>query len=289
MYKLKKKLILFKYLMTEGTKSFDFISSDYDKYNSRKYLEDNIYYVEPSIIVCANDFQGNENVDQDTFGIANVVAAIFPYHADSSNSNDESLNDENLCDENTSKNKKPIFKAKKMTNRGRRKLGSNHTKKARHNEFSSDNIIRKVKTLFINSVMKYINKQYNLSTKSRKNGNWLKKIVPLFQGATKKDNPKFFQKKVREILSVDLSNKCTQYQPDYNKKQIDLLFEKKEAINLIEILNKNLGDLYNDYLFGNISGFSLEGDLKILKEKKGKEYIERVNKSIKDLIYISKS
>ena len=54
-------------------------------------------------------------------------------------------------------------------------------------------------------------------------------------------------------------------------------------------MNKNLGDLYNDYLNGNISGFSLEGDLKILEEKKGKEYIERVNKSIKDLIYISKS
>ena len=273
--------------MTEGTKSFDFISSDYDKYNSRKYLEDNIYYVEPSIIVCANDFQGNENEDQDTFSIN--ITRLFSYNEDSSNSNDEILCDENLCNENTSKNKKPIFKTKQKTNRGRRKLGSNHTKKARHNEFSSDNIIRKVKTLFINSVMKYINKQYNLSTKSRKNGNWLKKIVPLFQGATKKDNPKFFQKKVREILSVDLSNKCTQYQPDYNKKQIDLLFEKKEAINIIEILNKNLGDLYNDYLNGNISGFSLEGDLKILKEKKGKDYIERVNKSIKDLIYISKS
>ena len=273
--------------MTEDMKPFYSDSSDYDNDNFRKYLEDNIDYVGPSIIVYTNKIQDFENEDQDTFSIN--ITRLFSYNEDSSNSNDEILCDENLCNENTSKNKKPIFKTKQMTNRGRRKLGSNHTKKARHNEFSSDNILRRVKTLFINSVMKYINKQYILSTKSRKNGNWLKKIVPLFQGATKKDNPKFFQKKVREILSVDLSNKCTQYQPDYNKKQIDLLFEKKEAINLIEILNKNLGDLYNDYLFGNISGFSLEGDLKILKEKKGKEYIERVNKSIKDLIYISKN
>ena len=85
--------------MTEDMKPFYSDSSDYDNDNFRKYLEDNIDYVGPSIIVYTNKIQDFENEDQDTFSIN--ITRLFSYNEDSSNSNDEILCDENLCNENT--------------------------------------------------------------------------------------------------------------------------------------------------------------------------------------------
>ena len=190
------------------------------------------------------------------------------------------------------KPKRAIFSIKKEKKCGRRKLYLNHKKKAKHNEFSEDNLVQKIKKNFFNSLTKYINQKYQdyLSQKN-KGKNIAKKLLqksnPEFAKAcSKKKNQKYLKLKVGEIFSKNVSKKCTRFSEDHNKKQIELLFKKNEAKEVIEIMNNTVEEIYGKYISNEIIEFSLEHDLIELEKKLGIEYKNNYQETANKLINI---
>ena len=80
-------------------------------------------------------------------------------------------------------------------------------------------------------------------------------------------------------MSSKLSDKYLNYDKNYNKKRIESLYEKNEPKNLIDILEKNIREMYEIYSKDiKIDGFNtLKNDLIDLRkrmEKEGEENIE---------------
>ena len=174
----------------------------------------------------------------------------------------------------------------------------------KHNKFSEDNIIRKIKANFHEKFFNYINKEYGEYFKKKHR---VKKMIKLIQRISpsesrkikKEDNIKWFSMKLKDVFSVDLSTKCSKYDSDYNKKQIDMLYQKGEATKVIDILEKKVIDMYKIYSKDiPIEGFeTLKDDLEDIKKKmeqNGEENIDKYLESYKKIaqnlenIFVSK-
>ena len=123
------------------------------------------------------------------------------------------------------KNRK-IFKIIKI-NKKIGRIKSNSTLKGVHNKLSQDNIIRKIKGRFLEKLRLYINTEYRkyFFKKNKNNAkiiNWLKKINPKVSRKIKKEeNLKWFQSKIYEIFSENVSLRYSLYSPNSNKKKIE--------------------------------------------------------------------
>ena len=155
--------------------------------------------------------------------------------------------------QNTNNNrKKKIFKIVKMNKKiGRIKKNSGLVGK--HNKLSEDNIIRKVKRRFHENVRLYINKEYNKYCLEKKNNanitNWLKKINPNISSQIKKeDNLKWFNLKISEVFSEDVSLRYASHNLDVNKQNIQKILSLNEANNVKAILNTKVETLFSQYL-----------------------------------------
>ena len=188
--------------------------------------------------------------------------------------------------------KRAIFSIKKEKKCGRRKSYLSHMKKAKHNEFSVDNLVQKIKKNFNNSLTKYINQKYQVFYNQKNKGKniaikLLQKTSPEFARAcSKKVNQKFLKLKVGEIFSINVSKKCTRFNEDHNKKQIELLYKKNEAKEVIEIMNNTVEEIYEKYISNEIKEFSLEHDLIELEKKFGIEYKNNYQGTANKLISI---
>ena len=187
---------------------------------------------------------------------------------------------------------KKIFRIKKIRKLlGRRKInqpelyscGANHTK------FREDNIVRKIKIYFTNSVMSFINKKYieflGIQIKKRLLG----RIKPNFANAwTKKENQEYLSKKIKDVFSEKLSTKCRRYPNNYNKKQIAKILKNDKAKELINILNTSVQDMYEKYIDENniIPGYNLKYDLEKIEKRNGKIYAETYKSIALNLIEI---
>ena len=190
----------------------------------------------------------------------------------------------------TEKNK--IFDTKKINKRiGRRKQDKPELYKyeAVHTKYRQDNIIQKIKIYFINSTMALINKKYNeyLNTNSKKR--LIQKIKPNFTKIfTKKGNQEFLEKKLKVVFSEELSERCSTFhdKKNYNKEQIEKLYEKNKAKDVINILNKSLKEMYKIYIMENneMNGYNLKYDLIQIEQKNGKEYAQEYNKKAMEFL-----
>ena len=179
------------------------------------------------------------------------------------------------------KQKKKIFKiGKDNKNKGRIKKNTNFIGK--HDKFSEDNIIRKFKGRFIEKCRIYINKEYKrfLANKNEtKNIKiLLQRISPkLSKKIKKEDNLKWLNSKLYKVFSEKVSVKCSLYDPDYNKKEIQKLYKENEAKNIINILERSVKEMLNAFIQNKIPGFdSLNDDIKELKEKMKKNNQENI-------------
>ena len=190
-----------------------------------------------------------------------------------------------LC---SNKEKKIFEIVKKNKKIGR--IKKNSSLKGVHNRLCEDNIIRKIKGRFTEKLRLYINNEYqnyllNKGNKKRKKGNWLKKINPnISRKIRKEENIKWFNAKIYEIFSENLSLRYSSQSPDLNKKKIDTLISLNKAKNVIEILNSNIELLFNKYVNNEqIEGFKtlkddlkeLEIDMKNSKQEGVKEYLKK--------------
>ena len=167
---------------------------------------------------------------------------------------------------------KKIFKIVKI-NKKIGRIKKNSFLKGIHNNLSQDNIIRKIKGRFQEKLRLYINNEYkkyilNKTFQKKKINNWLKKINPKISHKMKKEeNLKWFETKIFEIFSENVSSKYSAYSSDLNKKKIDRLISLNEAKNVIDILFNNIETFYIKYINDEkIEGFkTLKEDLKDLK------------------------
>ena len=174
------------------------------------------------------------------------------------------------------KNQK-IFEIVKINKRiGRIKKDSDL--KGIHNKFSQDNIIRKIKRRFHANLRLYINNEYkkyicNKNQRKKNINNWIKKINPKISSEIKKEeNLKWFESKIYQIFSENISKRYSSYNPDLNKKKIERLIKLNEATNAINILNTNIETIFNKYVNNEkIDGFkTLKDDVEELKRRYGK-------------------
>ena len=110
--------------------------------------------------------------------------------------------------------------------------------------------------------------------------NWLKKINPKISRKIKKEeNLKWFNSKINEILSTNISTRYFSRSPDSNKKKIDRIISLNKANKIIEILNSSIEFIFEKYINNEkIEGFkTLDDDineLRIQMKKSGQESIE---------------
>lgn len=185
-----------------------------------------------------------------------------------------------------------IFDIKKVSKRiGRRKHDKPELYKyeAVHTKYRQDNIIQKIKIHFINSTMDLINRKYNeyLNIDSKKR--LLQKIKPNFTKIwKKKGNQEFLEKKLKDVFSEELSERCSTFhdKKNYNKEQIEKLYEKNKAKNVINILDKSLKEMYRIYIMENngMKEYNLKYDLIQIEQKNGKEYVQEYNKKAMDFL-----
>lgn len=188
--------------------------------------------------------------------------------------------------------KNKIFDIKKVSKRiGRRKHDKPELYKyeAVHTKYRQDNIIQKIKIHFINSTMDLINRKYNeyLNIDSKKR--LLQKIKPNFTKIwRKKGNQDFLEKKLKDVFSEELSERCSTFhdKKNYNKEQIEKLYEKNKAKNVINILDKSLKEMYRIYIMENngMKEYNLKYDLIQIEQKNGKEYAQEYNKKAMDFL-----
>ena len=177
-------------------------------------------------------------------------------------------------------------KVPKIAKRGRRNSGFISFIKPKHSRKTKDNLVRKIKRHFIKSLINYINYLYkNHSGKSKE---FLKKIKPKFVDAPKnQESLKFFDMTIHQIFSEDLSKKYVRFNPDYNRKQIEILYDKNEPKEVIDIMNKTLKEMYEIYISNQIDEFKLEKDLSEIESKAKKDilYECKIRETAKQLIH----
>ena len=143
--------------------------------------------------------------------------------------------------------KKKIFDIKKVNKRLGR-LKKNSTIPGKHSKLAEDNIIRKIKRRFLENLRVYVNKEYKKYridiNKATNRKNWLKKINPKLSRTIKKnDNLKWFDSKVYEVFSDNLSVKYTSQNLNSNKRKIQNILSINESNKLKDILNNTIDTL----------------------------------------------
>ena len=168
-----------------------------------------------------------------------------------------------------------IFKIKKAKKQGRRKLGKIYSNEPRHDKFSKDNIIKKIINHFIQSTLNYINEKYNefLKNNNRRSQPLLHKIInTTSKFVTKKKISKLFKAKARDLFTMDISKRCSRSNPKDNINRIQKLYSQNEAVQVMEILNKSLSELYGEYMNNKIPKYSFQNDLNLIGDKNDTNY-----------------
>ena len=172
----------------------------------------------------------------------------------------------------------------KNKHRGRKKKGEKTSEKT-HDKNSSDIIKPKLKRRFIQSAMNYINYLYNKSLKDNKGKTkkFLRKIKTDFSNS---NNLKYFSKTLRQFFSSDLSGKHKKINKNYNRNNIDKLYEEDKEKDIIKLMNETLEEVFKIYISNKIPEFNLYNDLNEIKEKEneGNAYIDKFKKIALELI-----
>ena len=175
---------------------------------------------------------------------------------------------------------KYIFSIKKVLKLGRKKKTS--IKKGKHDKFKRDNIIRKFKVHLIQNIYDYINSLFKINNRCIRFNRIIKKVSSQnTKLISKKDNILWLNSSVKNIFYQNITTKWSTYNSDYNKKMIDLIYEENEEIEVINILNKTIREMWlvyiNDDVENSYNGFStLKDDINKLREKgESESYINR--------------
>ena len=122
--------------------------------------------------------------------------------------------------------------------------------------------------------------------------NWLKKIDPKISRKIKKEeNLKWFNSKINEILSTNISTRYFSRSPDSNKKKIDRIISLNKANKIIEILNSSIEFIFEKYINNEkIEGFkTLDDDIDELRTQMKKSGQESIEEYLDKYEYVAKN
>jgi len=185
------------------------------------------------------------------------------------------------------KTKSKILKRK----RGRLPKNKTLSYKLKHSKLSKDDIIQKIIKNLKNIAFNYINKLYKKNNKD-------KKSEPLLRSIDSKEYNVFsnqkiyelFHKKLADLFSADISkrnsNFLSKHSKDYNKVVIETLIKENKEKNVIRVLNLTLRDIYENYINNEIPEFNFENDLIKIEKKEGKEYKDKYEEIMLELVDI---
>ena len=195
--------------------------------------------------------------------------------------------------------KEKIFKYLKV-NRKRGRL-NNESKikkfKGRHNKFSDDNIIRKIKVRFLKYLMNFLNLLHSDCT-GNKNSKFILLLDSSFtSNINRKDNLEWFDKTIKDFFSNKISSRFTKIKSNENINKIKEFYEKEKnsPIKLIQIMEMKIRDLYEIYIkeekeegFEELNNLyydkrQLENEMRQKKEDKINEYLEKYEDFAKNL------
>ena len=126
---------------------------------------------------------------------------------------------------------------------GRKRKGTN--KKGSHTKNDVDNVIKKIKRVFFDKSPEYVAKVVNYAKSDKKQKFILGKLSYEYIDKLKKENElALFQMKLKDLLSFNISSKCSlSKDKEFNKKNINrILEEEKDNKVIIDLLNMNFGD-----------------------------------------------
>ena len=223
--------------------------------------------------------------------IFHAIEKNFPYNTpcikEKTNNNDE---EQLKCIYTTftdklRKKKIIIFRIRKYKLKPGRRKKNALFKSAIKDKYHKDNIQNKIMTNFINSTLHYLN--LHLSEKKMK---LLQKIVPLIKEYSNTKKTKIFLKKtIGEIFSSSVSGRNTRFKNDknYNKRLIQNLRKNILAIEINNILDKTVKEMYEIYISNAIPEYSLNNELiKLERKENDNDYIHKYENIASKLIEI---
>ena len=83
---------------------------------------------------------------------------------------------------------------------------------------------------------------------------------------------------------MDISKRCSRSNPKDNINRIEKLYSQNEAIEVMEILNKSLSELYGEYMNNKIPKYSFENDLNLIEDKNDAKYKKSYQDEARKLI-----
>ena len=168
-------------------------------------------------------------------------------------------------------------KTKLYKNLGRKKKNSS-SEPSKHSKISDDNIRNKIITNFINSYRDNFNQKLSKFFNSKSKAKLIQKIAPINKVYQKIDEIKiFFRKTLGEIFSAEISDRCSTFKDNknYNKKLIDDLRKNSKDIEINDLLNQTVQEMYIKYISNIIPVFNLDDDIKKIEIKENdKDYID---------------
>lgn len=162
-----------------------------------------------------------------------------------------------------------IVKKEKKKKLGRKRNNLMREKRAYHSKYDEDNIILKMKRKILQkNLIKLLEHKISKSNNKDIKKIKLKKINGDIIKNCKKDyNINLLENTLRNILSNPLSNKFKNVELNYNKKAIDLIYEKNET-ELIKILDKKFKEIIKIYVDDTKEVELFEGFIRIKDDKK---------------------
>ena len=172
------------------------------------------------------------------------------------------------------------FKNKHHKKKGRKRKNST-SEPTKRNKNCEDNIRNRIINIFITRTQIYINSKLS-KAKLKK----IKKIKSIHKQYPNIEKLKIFLKKnIGEIFSEPLSDRCTKYAKDYNKNLINNLRNDTNLIEINNIIDKTVEQMFSNYISNNIPGLSLNKDLQNIK-KEDENYAENFKNKANDLIQL---
>ena len=183
---------------------------------------------------------------------------------------------------------KKIQKEKKFMgrkkNRGKTDINGDIIESGDHNEYSFDNLIKKIRTIIINEIMNFVNKKI-INKEGEKKGIFKNILMKMNQeqiiNVSAKYNKYFLTKTIGEMLSEKVTKRVNYFPEEHNKIIIQKLSEKYEdlknlfSIPFLDCLKYFRGEIIEkqEYIEGMKKYSQIENDLIMKKDRDYADYL----------------
>ena len=207
-----------------------------------------------------------------------------------SESNTNACTSPNLVSEFTNKELKNLLGNQKDNSKNLGRKRKNDETEGKHNKFSKDITLVKIKTLIINQLHKFINRKIEIILGNDVGEGLVKKTLMKLNGKQNSNaniefNRNFLNKTLQDIFSENVTSRISLHSKENNKIIIDgLISDKNEKISnyFKGLFNLTFLDCLKYFRGENISieylkGLSRFSDYKRKNEEKDKDYIDHLS------------